>query len=304
MILFNFNYCDTKLYKYSKSKSASTDLDNDRLAKIISENPYNAKQTATFIYECYDQMIKQNLIDIIYEIIQETYDNSTNEELMLALAVIDNDNFDIMNTLINRGFNLNQVIYENNSQILFDPSLHPTVMNKIYTDSYSLLDFDLLSYAICQNNFAMVKLMLDHGADPEFCNYSGLKNVCHIVSSNELFEYFLEKYSTQKSLGILFHASCSQQRLDNIIRLLSVGFNLQNINIKFSLIMGNLGVEIVEFLLNHGLIIDYQIVLLEACKSQNIKLIEFLLRSNMSPNFKVLETLILKCTCVHFENSS
>jgi ankyrin repeat protein len=265
-------FLENKLYKYH-----SKHPENSLLSEIIMQNKLiYSVDYESFLYKCYQNLINKNLFDIIYEII--VGDNS-NDELAIALAAIMCNNFDVMDMLTAKGFKTNQMLVEN--------------------EKMSFLNSDLLTFATRENNYEMVKFMVEKGADPTYNNAMSLSISCSYGDS-KIYEYFMEQNIPCKYFPKIFSTCCNniihsknnnEHNYKKIKILFEKGLDI-NATAGHFLNYGVCNVEILQFLLDNGMNFDPKIFLLNACKHGNVELVDFLLKKESTVDSLILGTML------------
>lgn len=113
----------------------------------------------------YFKIMKDNRIDIIYDILTSD-DHEKDEEYLICLVAIRTNNLDVLHFLHNMNFNFNQK--------------HPS----------SCHSANILTYACCQNNLDIIKLLVDFGIDIHDNSDMALLAACQLKNI-QILEYFL-----------------------------------------------------------------------------------------------------------------
>ncbi|XWV24842.1 putative ankyrin repeat protein [Tupanvirus deep ocean] len=258
-------YYDTDIYRYYLEHS-----DNDKLRSIIkSAKKISLTYLDMFLRECYSKLLFENMDDIIFDIISGS---NSNDELIICLIAIEKNRKDIIEHLVSKGFNLNQMVL---------------VERKL-----SFLNYDVLTYAVRKNNLSIVKYLVDLGASPLSNDLMALKSSCGNKTFG-IFEYFLDLEMPYNILKFIFVNCCTTTFIENKIqfikKIMSKGFNLYNISTILDECVANLNVDDVRYLINNGYTISSIKPLTMACIKSNTELIDFLLGYGLQPDKATLD---------------
>ncbi|XWV26088.1 putative orfan [Tupanvirus soda lake] len=124
---------------------------------------------------------------IIFDVVNG---NNSNDELIICLIAIKRERYDIIDHLLSKGFDLNQMVLEYDSDTLtwlnFDIMTYALCKSNLNFDimTYALcksnLNFDIMTYALCKSNLKMIKYLVKKGAEQTKNN-----------EQNDIFNYFL-----------------------------------------------------------------------------------------------------------------
>ncbi|XWV26089.1 hypothetical protein QJ857_gp0991 [Tupanvirus soda lake] len=263
----NESHRETEIYKYYLEHD-----DNDNLKSIIkTAKKISHSYQDIFLRTCYSKLIINGMDNIIFDIISG---NNSNDELIICLIAIEMDRRNIIEHLISKGFNLNQMVLQDNK--------------------LSFLNFDVLTYAVRKNNLQMVKYLVELGANPTSNNLMALQYSC-VYKTREIFEYFIDLEIPYDVLKFIFVHCCTTHNIENKIffikKIINKGLNLSNINDILDNCIGNLSADDVQYLIDNGYTISSTKPLHMACKKSNTELIDFLLSYGLQPDKTILDTV-------------
>lgn len=262
---FNKNeFNKTKIYDYHIKHPDNIKLTEFINKHITSINVNNLK----FICNCYNYLIDQKLYDVTYEIIDGS--NSI-DEIAIFLVSIDLDEYNLLDLLISKKFNVNQKINCNKD---FLPST-----------------IDLLTYAVTSKKLEMCKYLVANGANPFLNNSISFCKSCNL-DNDEIFNYFMEFDIPEEYLKEALHNCLLKLDFNKITQILNKNFDLNNLDQKFFDSIHSLDIQTLQFLLKNGLQLKSNILLGSACYNNNIKLIKFCLELGLRPNEAIIKNVI------------
>lgn len=286
---FRKNKCDNDFYQHTKIyKYYLEHPENNGLAEIIiSANNMFQQNEESYLCHVYGTLNGKNITNVIDEIIDGS---GSNDEIAIILNAVHQDRYDIIDILISRGFDLNQII--------------------IRLDTYTDFVADILLYAVSRNNLPMVKYLVDKGADIFNTNCSNTSQIipphdlsqCNIVPQreikslpgtncrtliaacdlpdNNIMEYFLQFDIPTDTLFPIFMYACFKNNLECMKKLLDKGFDLSIIDETIHGKFIHCNEITLQFLLDNGLKIDFDKLISPACICGKIEFIEFFLQNN------------------------
>ena len=146
---YKHDFTPNKLYQYHK-----THPENNSLAVIIFENELHRYDNMDeFLNACYCDLLNQNMIDTIHEIIMTptSEDYQFIDEFLICLNAISKNMYNILELLIDNGFNIDHYFLKRTS---------------LYRCT------DLLTHAVEENNLEMCQFLLDQCPNPTFFSSS------------------------------------------------------------------------------------------------------------------------------------
>ncbi|XWV24841.1 mg215 protein [Tupanvirus deep ocean] len=263
------SYEDTDIYKYYLNHT-----DIDTLEKIIIESKKSV-YLDDFLKLCYTALLDKKMDQIIFEVITG---NNSNDELMICLLAIKRERYDIIEYLLSKGFNLNQMVSAYNIKFF---------------------DFDILSYTVRKNNLKMIKFLVDRGANPIENNLMALITACGF-ETDDAFRYFLSLELPDSVLYKIFlhccNVSCCNVSVrDNVQKLniiLRKGIDIKNIQSELNDIIGICDLDVVQFIINNGHVINTNLPLVQACEKSNAPVIDYLLNYGLQPDENIIEKVL------------
>lgn len=267
---------NTKIIKYFKKHP-----DNAILADIIFDShmeclELNMKNTSTFnfLIHCYKLLIKQNLDEIIYEIIDGS--NSFDEEA-IVLASIEMNQYDLLDIIFNKGFDTNKLI-------------NVSSVGHFYYHGDQL---DALTHAVINENLEMCKYLISKGACPFANDNLSFIRSCSATNS-EFFDYFMEFDVPMDCLKKIFYTCCCGADYDKMKRIVEKGFDLNLLDQNFFDRCYRHDFKFFQFILDNGFEIKSNTLLRSACLSENARLVEFCLDYGMKPNNDIVNIVIFR----------
>ena len=270
------NFTANKLYQYH-----SRHPDNFELKLIIKTNKKLLRHDMAddFLYACYNDLFNQNIICVVRDIIVESNIGSTSfdsiDEFLICKIAVTKNMYDIIELLIEYGFDLNH-------SFIKAISIHRCL--------------DILAVAVKENNFKMCQFLVEKGATPVGFRCSALSESCKLVDDT-IFDYLMQFDIPQQTLGQLlfssFNISDDNRSIfdfQKIKKMLEKGLNLNNLDFGFhSIIFGKCTVDQLQYFLDNGLVIKSNVILLEAIHSKNKELVDYLLDYGLVIDEKMLD---------------
>ena len=275
-----FNYCE---------KNNNMQLLNDILGDSSNMcNIYN-------LYCCYEYLCKNNMTSIIYDIMEMP---TIYDEYFISMIAIDKNLIDILESMIQKGFNFNETM-------IYDKQMIWCCME--FMQKASIFD-----YCLKKNNIEMFKFFVNCKIDLTKINPQGIDIICK-SNNKELFDYYIKGIVNNNNntktdyphhiLHILANC-CNYNSYEKIVEILKLGLNIADnspLIIEY-IANGDCDLQIVKLLIDHGLIADSNL-LANFCSHHNDKLdvVEFLLNYGIKPDpdtikfiFRVMKIPIIK----------
>jgi ankyrin repeat protein len=255
---YSYDYTNTKIYKYHEKH-----LELDLLTKNIDKmNNGSSVNVIRYLLTRYSEIMENGLEYILYDIINQPYDI---EEQAIFLAAIDKNKIEIMDFLLSKNFDPNQLV--DGSQLGF---------------GYS----DFLTYATRTNNLFIVKYLVENGADP-FKNRMNAFRVS--LFHSDIFNFFINLEISYQNLCAAFICVCINVRHNknkNIYfeihkKIFDKGINISDIHDVIIKYIGTFPVDLVIFLMDNGLDIGSKNILASAVSVSNFELVDFLLQQGL-----------------------
>ena len=260
------NYTDSKLYDYIINHQ-----DRSEISNIFSESIVKSYRSMGIRYENeiirngYKMLFDKKFFDIIYEIIDGT---NSFDQFVICRVAIDNENYDILNLAISKGFDVKKV----------DP----------------VFEQDLLHYAVGAKNLAICQYLVNEGASPFTNNCVALAKSC-IIDPDDILEYFLELHDIQNKHLRVALLECFRMRDFNkkkIKMILDRGIDLNCLDQEFFDMICHTKIDDFKFLFENGLEFNSNILLGAACANNNIELVRICLENGLRPNNDILEKVL------------
>ncbi len=245
-------YTETKIYKYHNMYPEMQILSN-----IIYKNKYCLPyEEDNFLLSCYSKIINNDIEHIIYDIIGSPI---SNDEIVICMLAIDKIRFDLIDLLISKFFDINQLCY--------------------CDDTNAHISFDVLTYAIIKNNIPMIKYLIENGADP-YKNKMCAFKLTILTHKKHIFDFFIEvdiPYDTLCCAFLFCYTSYnSNDKFDNLKKIFNKGINIKDISSTLIKFIESCDIKIINFLMDNGLNINL-IMLDNVCRVSNWRLLDFLL---------------------------
>lgn len=260
------DYKNTKFYNCIINHEERSEISNKLLASIIeTQNLFHTFVDGNIIINGYKILFDKNLFDIIYEIIDGS--NSL-DEFVICIVAIDNENYDVLNFAISKGFDINNV----------DP----------------IFNMDLLQYAVGAKNLSVCKYLMNEGANPLINNHQALVRAC-VIEPDDILEYFLELDNIKNEhLEMALSAGLRTQIINKnkIKMILDRGLDLNILDQKFFDMIAGINIDHFKFLFENGFEFNSNILLGSACKNDNIELVKICLENGLRPNNAILEKVL------------
>jgi len=261
------NYIENSdLYKYSLENP-----NNDDLSQIINSmhSPILGFCDNPYLYGCYQLIFDENMTSVIHDIISRT--NNDMDKKVICLVAINKNRYNILEALLSNGFNFNQCI---DSQSL----------------NYLFAGTNILTLAYMYNgDIKMIKYLLENGADISYKKYILLDEVCK-KNDIDTMNYLLDLDTHQDALFVAIQSSIKYDHIDMIKNIMANNdFDLAPYSKILHITIARVSVEIVQYLLDHGLVLDCPEPLLFACYFNNIDLIDFYLDYGLHVNKEILD---------------
>ena len=228
----------------------------------------------------YFKIMGDDRIDIIYDILASD-DHEKDEEYLICLVAIRTNNADVLHFLHQMNFDFNQK--------------HPSSRHTV----------NILTYACCQNNLEIVKLLVDFGADIHDNSDMVLLAACQLKNI-EIVEYFLLNFEYHNNTffnaamisirpntvgdkdgnlsSVYYYISYKPYfkrdidlKIIDMILSKSSDINDYDSDIVYSLLASE-KVNVCELFINHGMILKSDAIM-HACQASNLELIEFYLKN-------------------------
>lgn len=266
--------------KYAGSKLLDYYLanPNSKLEYIMIsclEDSYNNSSISDRLQSSYSQILEEKMDNIVMEIIdgEQSFEN-----YVIAGSAIQNDRPTVIKKILDMGFNPNIGV--------------PDPYNNNIITGYNN---NLLYIATNWNNFQLINMLIDYGADISFNNYDAVSR--SNFNSTEILDLYL---SMNLPLDILnqklykYITTFSSSYIDPlfIIKLIEHGASVSYIYTQqnYFNIISRLDVNTIKLLEEHGLILD-QNILNSACCGHNYDLVEYMLSKGHIPDNNIIESV-------------
>jgi hypothetical protein len=262
-------YTNTKIYKYHTLHPELSALEEIITDSLIRSN----FSKNSFLRNCYTRIIDCGLELIIYDIMSEPHDN---DELAICKVAIDKNKLNLLDFLLTKKFDLNQIISDDNI--------------------HHFLDYDILSYAVIINNLSIVKYLVENGADPLKNEGCALKKA-YVSKTEDIFDYFINLDMSYQSLCGAFDCCCNHigrrenHDSDKLKKLINKGININDISEVISSHIVNFPIDMVKFLVDRGFNIDSARILARACAISNDEFVDFYLEQGLQINMDCLKII-------------
>ena len=274
------NIVGSKLHSYYLTHS-----ENKLLVKIIEEyHPlihcdyiYNSR----YLYYCYEEIIKANALDIISEIV---IDGKTSDELIISLVSIKHNRIEILELLNARDFNFDQII----SKELSDPI-------NILTYAYLMNGLDMVKYFISlganvNHGDGILLKNACHKQDECMVDYL----LTFEISEENLLIALIATFSPRSENTSPLYNIYMETKEDNpsmekinmtiINKIIDTGLNIAKHSKRLHFVLSKKPLALTKLLLEKGLVISDNMPLLFACGHNNLEVVEFYLQYGLLVN--------------------
>ncbi|BCS83629.1 putative ankyrin repeat protein [Cotonvirus japonicus] len=251
----------TSIYQYHLNNPDNKILNN--IIKVLTLQRISTINC--FFLRCFDEIIANKIHAIFYEI----FDNCESEEkTYIFFCLAKKSKYDIMDYMINHGFNPNTMIEENT-----------------------------LLYYICCNGLPLVKYMIDNGANISYNNYSIISHL--LMLDKNIRNYFIEMYIPNDVLVAAIRNYVVNNFFTKKIKikrkiiskiLKKIDINDVFISDEDILHLSKFDVSDIKWLIEFGYCIN-QNLMNSACIQNNLNLVEFLLENKYYPDDLTIERL-------------
>lgn len=264
-----------KMYRYKNRVNNNGQFENSKLMEYVTNNPDNTELNAIVkpdistrylsTYDYYKKIIENNMIYVLNDIVDGS--NSVDEIIIFKYA-IENKRYDLLDILIDSGFDLNN----------YNPLFFSTYLRGMDTNMCKYFVSKGIDLQICcqyaYNTIGSTTLLptddilcyiLDFITDKNI-----LLNIFIIYHTQQSFGYlnYVFDFNTVKKIvetGVVFDTDFAKllcyfgkYKPTEIQYLLNSGLQLDNSLLGYA--FRNLNTDLVDFLLDYGLVIDHNVI--------------------------------------------
>ena len=218
------------------------------------------------LYQCYTYLYRNEMDYIIYDILEMPMDN---DEYYICMVAIDNDLMPVIERLIQKGFDFGKTIVVNSYALVRKCSVLDYCVEK---DKHEMFKFFVENHNVC---------LIDA---IEF-DYNMIHKICKNETDNDFFDYYINHIllinahpdpDPKSHLCYLLDICCYHNSYEKVKKIINLCPDTANMISKSLFIHVNLRLEILKFLVDHGLMMD-NMLLNSCCYYNKLDLIEFML---------------------------
>ena len=285
----------TKLYSYLGDNS-----DNEKLHNIMYANSTPITMPRT-LFQCYKSIIENNMMDIVHSII----DGSTSgDELVIFNYAINAKRYDLLDLLIDSGFDLNKNI--NGYTVLL---MHLAYLNTHNSQEDCGFDVDMCKYLVCKGADIMVNNKDKIGSTMKLLARSNKKELLNylldcITDPDILYQVMIgcntkiaTKTNTKAGIKITEPFNPAND-FDLIKKIVDTGilYNLDNKQLSELIrTLGRYSPSNIEHMLNNGLQLENNNILMPAIKANNTELVNFLINYGLTIDENIVWHIFTQC---------
>jgi ankyrin repeat protein len=158
-----------------------------------------------------------------------------------------------------------------------------------------------LSYSCVLSNLEIIIFLINLGADVNYADGCAFSCVCDI-NNDEIVNYFLQSNLSQNTFVNVLITGCPSKNINMIEFIIHHGCDIKIYANKICNILARNGDkeihEMIQYLINRGLVLNSDEPLLSACRYHNIPLIKFYLENDLNVDGDIILE-ILKTFNIH-----
>jgi ankyrin repeat protein len=145
-----------------------------------------------------------------------------------------------------------------------------------------------LSYSCALSNLEIIEFLINHKADINYCMGIAFRTACNIANV-EIINYLLQFNLGQDVLTSGLVTACVNKNMDIMDFIIDRGYNIGlNSDLICEFLTPKGTPEMIQYLINHGLVLNSNMPLKCACKQKNIPLVKFYLEYGLKVDKNLL----------------